>query len=85
MERMRIYVTNEVSEQALAHINALEGVEAGDGVIIGTGEPRSEEAAVLLFYDAPEGKGEIRIPFSSIAIADEGVVRGRMKRTGMTG
>jgi len=81
MERMRIYITKAVSEQALAHIDTLDGVDAGDGVIVGVGEPRPEEESVVLFYDTPNGKGEIRIPFSCIAIADEGVVRGTMKRT----
>ena len=84
MERMHIYVTNDVSEEALAHVNALDGVEAGDGVIIGMGEPRPAEMSVVLFYDAENGKGEIRIPFSCIAIADEGVLRASMKRTGAT-
>jgi len=82
MERMHVYVTNDVSEQALAHIDALKGIEAGDGVIIGVGEPRPQEMSVVMFYDSEAGKGEIRIPFSCIAIADEGVVRGTMKRTG---
>jgi len=82
MERMHVYVTNDVSEQALAHIDALDGVEAGSGVIIGMGEPRPDELSVVMFYNAPDGKGEIRIPFSCIAIADEGVVRATMKRTG---
>jgi hypothetical protein len=82
MERMHIYVTNDVSEKALAHVDALEGVEAGDGVIVGVGELRPEESAVVMFYESEAGKGEIRIPFSSIAIADEGVVRASMKRTG---
>jgi hypothetical protein len=82
MERMHVYVTNDVSEQALAHIDALDGVEAGDGVIVGVGEPRPSENSVVMFYDSEAGKGEIRIPFSCIAIADEGVVRGSMKRTG---
>lgn len=85
MERMHIYVTSDVPEEALRHINDLEGVEAGDGVIIGSGEPRPAENSVVMFYESPNGKGEIRVPFSCIAIADEGVVRGRMKRTGMTG
>jgi hypothetical protein len=82
MERMHIYVTNDVSEQALEHIDALDGVEAGEGVIVGVGEPRPGENSVVMFYDSEAGKGEIRIPFSCIAIADEGVVRGSMKRTG---
>jgi len=82
MERMHIYVTNDVSEAALAHVNALDGVEAGDGVIIGVGEPRPEENAIVMFYDSDAGKGEIRIPFSCIAIADEGVFRASMRRTG---
>ena len=81
MERMHIYVTSDVPEKALQHINELDGIEAKDGVIIGSGEPRPEEASVLMFYDCEAGKGEIRIPFSCIAIADEGVVRSRMKRT----
>ena len=86
MERMHIYVTNDVSEAALAHIDALDGVEAGDGVIVGVGEPRPEESSVVMYYNSESGKGEIRIPFSCIAIADEGVVRGTMKRTsGMAG
>ncbi|MBD3292426.1 MAG: hypothetical protein GF393_05850 [Armatimonadia bacterium] len=82
MERMHIYVTKDVSEEALAHIDALDGVEAGNGVIVGVGEPRPGEESVVMFYDSERGKGEIRIPFSCIAIADEGVVRGTMKRTG---
>ncbi len=82
MERMHVYVTNDVSEQALAHIDALEGVEAGEGVIVGMGEPRPDEISVVMFYETEDGKGEIRIPFSCIAIADEGVVRASMKRTG---
>ncbi len=82
MERMHIYVTNDVSEKALAHIDALEGVEAGDGVIVGVGEPRPQENSVVMFYQSEEGKAEIRIPFSSIAIADEGILRATMKRTG---
>lgn len=82
MERMHIYVTKDVSEEALAHVNALDGVEAGNGVIIGMGEPRPAEMSVVMFYDAEKGKGEIRIPFSCIAIADEGVLRASMKRTG---
>jgi len=82
MERIHVYVTNDVSEQALAHIDALDGVEAGGGVIVGMGEPRPEDMSVVMFYDAEGGKGEIRIPFSCIAIADEGVVRASMKRTG---
>ncbi|MFW6155697.1 MAG: hypothetical protein ACOC7J_00145 [Armatimonadota bacterium] len=82
MEQMHVYVTNDVSEKALAHIDGLDGVEAGDGVIIGVGEPRPEESSVVMFYQAAEGKAEIRIPFSCIAIADEGVVRATMKRTG---
>jgi hypothetical protein len=82
MERMHIYVTNDVSEAALSHIDALNGIEAGEGVIIGVGEPRPQEGSVVMFYDSEGGKGEIRVPFSCIAIADEGVVRGTMKRTG---
>lgn len=87
MERIHVYVTNDVSEQALAHIDGLNGIEAGDGVIVGVGEPRPQENSVVMLYDTEAGKGEIRIPFSCIAIADEGVVRGTMKRTGggMTG
>jgi len=86
MERIHVYVTNDVSEQALAHIDALDGVEAGEGVIIGMGEPRPAETSIVMFYDAEAGKGEIRIPFSCIAIADEGVLRATMKRTsGMIG
>lgn len=85
MERMHIYVTNVVSEQALAHINGLDGIEAGDGVVVGMGEPRPTEMSVVMFYNASDGKGEIRIPFSCIAIADEGVLRASMKRTGMMG
>lgn len=82
MERMHIYVTKDVSEEALTHIDGLKGIEAGDGVIVGVGEPRPEQNSVVMFYDSDAGKGEIRIPFSCIAIADEGVVRGTMKRTG---
>ncbi|MFO8081433.1 MAG: hypothetical protein R6V07_14185 [Armatimonadota bacterium] len=82
MERIHVYVTNDVPEQALDHIDALNGIEAGDGVIVGVGEPRPGEHSVVMFYDSETGKGEIRIPFSCIAIADEGVVRGTMKRTG---
>lgn len=81
MERMHIYVTSDVPEAALSHINDLDGIQAGDGVIIGSGEPRPSEDSVVMFYDCEAGKGEIRVPFSCIAIADEGVVRGRMKRT----
>ena len=82
MERMHIYVTKDVSEQALAHINGLDGIEAGDGMVVGMGEPRPTEMSVVRCYNAPDGKGEIRIPFSCIAIADEGVLRATMKRTG---
>lgn len=85
MERMHVYVTNDVSEQALAHIDALQGIEAGDGVVIGMGEARPTEMSVVMFYDSESGKGEIRIPFSCIAIVDEGVLRATMKRTGAGG
>ncbi len=82
MEMMHIYVTSDVPEEALNHINDLKGVEAGNGVIVGAGEPRPDENSVVMFYQAEGGKGEIRIPFSCIAIADEGVLRATMKRTG---
>ncbi len=81
MERMRIYVTGDTPEAALQQINALQGVEAGNGVIVGAGEPRPEEQSILIFYEVEGGKGELRIPFSSIAFSDEGVQRARMKRT----
>ncbi|MGD9494807.1 MAG: hypothetical protein AB7Y46_00725 [Armatimonadota bacterium] len=81
MEKMRIFVKTDVPETALAALSELPGVEAGDGLIIGVGEPRPGESSLLLFYEAEGGKGEIRIPFSSIAFADEGVHRAAMKRT----
>lgn len=82
MENMRIWVTSDVPEKALAELDQLKGISAGNGLINGAGEPRPEEGSILLFYQSDEGKGEIRIPFSCIAIADEGVVRATMKRTG---
>lgn len=82
MENMRIWVTSDVPEAALAELNELDGVSAGNGCIRGAGEVRTEEGSFLLFYQAEGGsKGEVRIPLSSIAIADEGVVRATMKRT----
>ncbi|MEA3401338.1 MAG: hypothetical protein U9R79_08890 [Armatimonadota bacterium] len=81
MENVRIYMTSDVPEAALAELDKLDGVSAGDGVILGAGEARPEEGAMLLFYQAEGGKGEIRIPFSSIAMVDEGVRRATMKRT----
>ena len=82
MENMRIYVTTEVPEAALRELNQLKGITAGEGLIIGAGETRVEESSIVLFYEAEEGKkGEVRIPLSSVALVDEGVVRATMKRT----
>ncbi|MGC9317483.1 MAG: hypothetical protein ACP5KN_05535 [Armatimonadota bacterium] len=81
MENLRIYMTTDVPEAALAELDKLDGITAGDGVILAAGEARPEEDAMLVFYQAEGGKGEIRIPFSSIAMADEGVRRATMKRT----
>lgn len=82
MENMRIWVTSDVPEAALAELNELDGVAAGNGCIRAAGEIRTEENSLLLFYQTEDGKkGELRIPLSSIAIADEGVVRATMKRT----
>ena len=82
MPNMQIHVTKDVPETALAYIDRLEGVSAGDGVIIGAGETRPQEDAVILFYQSEAGaKGEVRIPMSSIALVDEGVVHATMKRT----
>lgn len=82
MENMRIYVCSSVPEAVLASIDALKGVSAGEGLIVGSGESRPEENSVLLFYEAEGGgKGEVRIPFSSIALVDEGVHVATMKRT----
>ncbi len=82
MENMRIYVTSAVPEAALTAIDALQGVSAGEGLITGAGESRPQENSLVLFYQAEgAGKGEVRIPFSSIALVDEGVHHATMKRT----
>ena len=49
------------SEQALAHINGLDGIEAGDGMVVGMGshDPRRCRCDK---HNAPDGSGEIRIP-----------------------
>ena len=82
MENMRIYVTSAVPEAALERLDTLKGVSAGEGLIVGTGESRPQENGVILFYEAESGgKGEVRIPFTSIALVDEGVHIATMKRT----
>lgn len=82
MEAMRIFVKSDVPESALAALNELQGVSAGNGLIEGGGEFRPEEGSLLLFYEAEgHGKGEVRIPLTSIAFADEGIVVASMKRT----
>ncbi len=82
MEIMHIYVTSDVPEAVLAAIDKLASISAGDGVISGAGEVHPEENSVVLFYEAEGGgKGEVRIPFSSIAMVDEGVHHATMKRT----
>ncbi len=82
MEIIRVYMTNDVPEAALAAIDKLATISAGDGVISGAGEVHPDENSVVLFYEAETGgKGEVRIPFSSIAVADEGVRQATMRRT----
>lgn len=81
MEAMRIFVKSDVPESALAALNQFKGITAGNGVIEGGGEHRPAEGSILLFYEAEHGKGEVRVPLSSIAFADEGVVVASMKRT----
>jgi len=81
MEAMRIFVKSDVPESALAALNELKGITAGNGLIEGGGENRPQEGCILLFYEAEHGKGEVHIPLTSIAFADEGVVVASMKRT----
>lgn len=82
MEAMRIFMKSDVPESALAALNELKGISAGNGLIQGGGEFRPTEGSILLFYEATEhGKGEVRIPLTSVAFADEGVVVASMKRT----
>ena len=61
MEAMRIFVKSDVPESALAALNELQGISAGNGLIEGGGEFRPEEGSLLLFYEAEgHGKGEVR-------------------------